>query len=107
MATASRTQVYPSPNTESWLESSTASYPDVRADRVGGARPPGEVRDGWVGTTDDPKAPVPQLMPPSVSRWCSPQPLNGRVGGEKKHEPSHVEATAQLFWLKQDAGSIA
>ena len=38
--------------------------------------------DGWV--SDDPKAPEPQLMPPSVTRWFAPQPLSGRVGGEKE-----------------------
>ena len=88
-------QIYPSPKTESWLESSTASFPDVRADRVGVARPPGEVRDGWEGTTDDPKAPEPQtdatIQFPSGD---PPHPMKGRVGGEKEHELSHVGATA-------------
>ena len=88
-------QIYPSPKTESWVESSTASFPDVRADRGGVARPPGEVRDGWVGTSDDPKAPEPQtdatiLFPSGVA----PHPMKGRVGGEKEHELSHVGATA-------------
>ena len=82
------TQIYPSPSTESWLESSTASYPDVRADRVGGARPPVEVRDERVGSTDDRKPPKPQQMPPPVTRQCAPQSLTGRVGGEK-HEQCH------------------
>ena len=89
------------------MESSTASFPDVRADRVGGARPPGEVRDGWVGSTDDPKAPEPQtdatiLFPGGVA----PHPMNGRVGGEKEHEPSHVRATALPKRLKHEAEAL-
>ena len=80
----SRPQIYPSPSTESWLGSSTAFDLDVRGDRVGAARPPGEVWHGWAGSTDDPKAPEPQLMPPSVTRWFAPQPLSGRVGGESE-----------------------
>ena len=83
-------QIYPSPNTELWLGSSTASYPDVRADRVGGARPLGEVRDGRVGTTDDPKAPEPQLMPPSVSGGVHLNPYDRAGGRRKHHESSHV-----------------
>ena len=100
-------QIYPSPKTESWLESSTASFPDVRADRVGVARPPGEVRDGWEGTTDDPKAPEPQtdatIQSPS---GAAPHPMKGRVAGEKEHELSHVRATAQPKRLKHEAEAL-
>ena len=94
----------PNRNAESWLESSTASFPDVRADRGGVTRPPGEVRDGWVGTMDDPKAPEPQtdatiMLPGGIA----PHPMKGRVGGKKVHEMRHVGATAQPKRLKHKA----
>ena len=62
---------------------------------------------GWVGTTDDPKAPVPQLMPPSENPVVLTATLE-RAGGRRKGNMVPVmKATAQLLYSGSSKVQIA